>query len=131
MPTDRMFSPSRRWLLRLCGLGVGGAGLAGVTLPNLLAADEARLASAPQPRADACILIFLNGGPSHLDMWDMKPDAPDGIRGEFKPIDSSLAGVQVCEHLPQLAQHMHRCDARPLDASQREQLARAARSTPP
>lgn len=59
-------------------------------------------------RADHCIVLFLNGGPSHLDMWDMKPDAPTEIRGEFQPIDSSLPGVTVSEHLPKLAQQMHR-----------------------
>lgn len=109
MPTTMRFSPLRRRLLGLCSLGFGGGGLAGLTLPNLLAADALRASTSPQPRADACILIFLNGGPSHLDMWDMKPAAPDGIRGEFSPIDSSLTGVQVCEHLPQLARQMHRC----------------------
>jgi hypothetical protein len=89
-------------------LQVGGLGLMGVSLPRLLAAharaDEVGLA----PRADACIVIFLNGGPSHLDMWDMKPDAADGIRGEFRPIDTSLAGYRMSEHLPRLAQHAHR-----------------------
>jgi hypothetical protein len=80
----------------------------GVSLPRLLAADEARGNGAPAPRADACIVIFLNGGPSHLDMWDMKPDAPEGIRGEFKPIASSVPGLQVSEHLPRLATAMHR-----------------------
>ncbi len=59
------------------------------------------------PTADSCILIFLNGGPSHLDMWDMKPDAPAEIRGEFRPIASSLPGVQVSEHLPQFARQLH------------------------
>src|SRR4029078_8399320 len=59
--------------------------------------------------ADSCIVIFLNGGPSHLDMWDMKPNAPTGIRGEFNPIATSMPGVQLSEHLPKLAQHMHRC----------------------
>jgi hypothetical protein len=96
---------SRRELLR-----VGSLGLMGVTLPRLLEADESRqTAEAPDhaPRADACILIFLNGGPSHLDMWDMKPDAPEGIRGEFKPIASSVPGLQVSEHLPRLATVMH------------------------
>src|SRR6266581_1341911 len=48
-------------------------------------------------------------GPSHLDMWDMKPDAPVEIRGEFKPIASSLPGVPLSEHLPRLAKHMHHC----------------------
>src|SRR5262249_14191699 len=53
-------------------------------------------------------VIFLNGGPSHLDMWDMKPDAPAEVRGEFKPIATSLPGGQFCEHLPRLARWMHR-----------------------
>jgi len=93
---------SRRHVLQ-----VGGLGLMGLTLPRLLAAqqsDPLRLT----PKADACIVLFLNGGPSHLDMWDMKPDAPDGIRGEFKPIATKLPGLQVSEHLPRLAGHMHR-----------------------
>jgi hypothetical protein len=59
------------------------------------------------PTADSVILIFLNGGPSHLDMWDMKPNAPAAIRGEFRPIDSSLPGVQVCEHLPLFSRQIH------------------------
>ena len=79
----------------------------GVTLPRLLEADELRKAGDVAPRADACVLIFLNGGPSHLDMWDMKPEAPEGIRGEFKPIASSVPGLQVSEHLPRLATAMH------------------------
>jgi hypothetical protein len=74
-------------------------------LPELLAASR----TGKQARADHCILVFLNGGPSHLDMWDMKPDAPLEVRGEFKPIASSLAGVEVCEYLPRLAKQMHRC----------------------
>lgn len=93
---------SRRQLLR-----VGSLGLMGVTLPRLLAADERRQAGGPAPRADACIVIFLNGGPSHLDMWDMKPDAPEGIRGEFKPIATSVPGMHVSEHLPKLATAMN------------------------
>lgn len=59
-------------------------------------------------RADHCIVLFLNGGPSHLDMWDLKPHAPSEIRGEFQPIDSSLPGVSLSEHLPRLARQMHR-----------------------
>jgi hypothetical protein len=92
---------SRRRMLQ-----VGGAGLLGLGLPDLLRA-AARPAAAPS--ADACILLFLNGGPSHLDMWDMKPDAPAEIRGEFKPIATSLPGVQLSEHLPRLAKRMHHC----------------------
>src|SRR5262249_6747187 len=86
---------SRRRLLQ-----VGGIALLGLALRRLLraAADPASGAG-----ADACILIFLNSGPSHLDMWDMKPDAPAEVRGEFRPIPSSLPGVPLCEHLPKLA----------------------------
>src|SRR4029453_1144644 len=87
---------SRRELLR-----IGGSGVMGLSLSRLLAADESS-AKAPAPKADALIVLMLNGGPSHLDMWDMKPDAPENIRGEFKPISSSLPGVPLCEHLRQL-----------------------------
>ncbi|HEV3121641.1 MAG TPA: DUF1501 domain-containing protein, partial [Isosphaeraceae bacterium] len=88
-------------------LEVGAIGLWGLTLPRLLRA-EARAHSVPggtglTPTADACILIFLNGGPSHLDMWDMKPGAPAEIRGEFKPIATRMPTVQVSEHLPGFA----------------------------
>lgn len=84
-------------------LGLAGAGIA---LPDLLAAEEPPRTH--RATADACILIFLDGGPSHLDMWDMKPDAPDGIRGEFKAIPTSLPGYFISEHLPRLSQHAHR-----------------------
>ncbi|MBI2825911.1 MAG: DUF1501 domain-containing protein [Planctomycetia bacterium] len=89
-------------------LQIGGLGLMGVSLPRLLRAENAAATRGIAPRADACIIIFLNGGASHLDTWDMKPEAPDGIRGEFKPIPTSLPGVQFSEHLPRLATHMHR-----------------------
>jgi hypothetical protein len=91
---------TRRGLLQ-----AGGLGLLGLGLPRLLRADARRTEEAA---ADACILVFLNGGPSHLDTWDMKPAAPAEVRGEFKPIPSSLPGVPVCEHLPRLARQMHR-----------------------
>lgn len=94
---------SRRRLLK-----AGSLGLMGVTLSRLLKADEANRAAGIAPRADSCIIIFLNGGPSHLDMWDMKPEAPEGIRGEFKPIATTVPGLQVSEHLPRLAGQMHR-----------------------
>jgi len=90
---------------------VGGAGLLGVTLSRLLA-TEARAATT-QP-ADAAkltgfgkaknfIFIFLQGGPSHLDIWDPKPDAPEDIRGDFKTIDTKLPGVKLTEVMPNLA----------------------------
>jgi hypothetical protein len=93
---------SRREVLR-----VGGLGFAGLSLPQLLAAEESADRHDARAKADACIVIFLNGGPSHLDMWDMKPRGPVEIRGEFSPISTSVRGVEVCEHLPRLATVMH------------------------
>ncbi len=92
---------TRRELLR-----IGSLGWAGLTLPGILRA-EAAAAGTARPRAKSCILFFLEGGPSHLDLWDMKPEAPAEVRGEFQPIDTSVPGVQVCEHLPMLARQMH------------------------
>jgi hypothetical protein len=90
---------SRRRVLQAGALGIFGF----MGLPTAAPADEALVA-----KADHCIVLFLNGGPSHLDMWDMKPEAPPEIRGEFDPIASSLPGVSVSEHLPKLALQMHR-----------------------
>jgi len=92
---------------------IGGSLALGLDLPGLL---RAAASSAPAavaggtltPTADACIVIFLDGGPSHLDMWDMKPDAPAEIRGEFRPIATRIPGVQVSEHLPRFAGQVHR-----------------------
>lgn len=86
---------------------VGAASYLGLSLPRVLAAREGRPATAAT--ADSCIVIFLNGGPSHLDMWDPKPDAPAEVRGEFKPIRTSVPGVLFGEHLPRFAAQMHRC----------------------
>ena len=91
---------SRREFLR-----VGALGGVGLTLPELLAANG----TGSKPRADACIVILLNGGPSHLDMWDMKPEAPSEIRSPFRSIPTTVPGVQLCEFLPRLARQMHRC----------------------
>ena len=96
---------SRRRMLQLGSLGLAGCGL---SLPRLLAAESDAPRYGIRPSADNCILLFLDGGPSHLDMWDMKPQAPDGIRGEFQPISTSLSGYQMCELLPRISQHMHR-----------------------
>src|SRR4051812_23948097 len=90
---------SRRSLLK-----IGSAGMAGLNLPNLLRAAEGP-ASGRAPAARAKHIIFLHqyGGPSHIDTFDMKPDAPDGIRGEFRPIATHQPGLTVTEHLPQFA----------------------------
>lgn len=93
---------TRRELLR-----IGGTSVMGVALSRLLAAAETSDPRILPARADALIVLFLNGGPSHIDMWDMKPQGPAETRGEFKPVDSSQPGVQVCEHLPRLSRQMH------------------------
>jgi hypothetical protein len=90
-------------------LQISGINLFGLSLQGMLRADAHSPNTRVQAQADACILIFLNGGPSHLDMWDLKPHAPAEIRGEFKPIATAVPGVQFSEHLPKLARQMHRC----------------------
>jgi hypothetical protein len=86
-------------------LQLGGLGLLGVSLPRLLRAEAV---ARPAPRARSCVLFLLHGGPSQLDLWDMKPAAPVEIRGEFQPIATSVPGVQIVEHLPLLARQAHR-----------------------
>ena len=81
-------------------LQVGGLGALGLSAPDLLAADSTKAT------AKSCILFFMEGGPSQIDMWDMKPKAPETIRGPLQPIDTTIPGYQVCEHLPQLATQM-------------------------
>jgi len=90
---------SRRHLLK-----VGGLGMLGLSLPALLRA-EAEQAKSPKRKARAKSIIFLYqfGGPSHVDMFDMKPGAPEKIRGPHKPISTRADGIQISEHLPALA----------------------------
>jgi hypothetical protein len=90
-------------------LQIGGAGLLGLSLPGLLRAQAQAGAVGQHATADRLMVIFLNGGPSHLDMWDMKPATPVEIRGEFQPIATTVPGVQLSEHLPRLARQMHHC----------------------
>ncbi len=87
---------------------VGAISLMGdMTLPRWAEAS-ARTAGGARGPARSIIMFNLLGGPSHIDMFDLKPDAPDGIRGEFRPIATSLPGLKICEHLPRLAHWMHR-----------------------
>src|SRR5690349_1629879 len=85
--------------------------LAAATLGGLSLADFLRLKSAvadqPSPapgKAKACILVYCWGGMSHLDAWDLKPDAPVEVRGEFQPIPTRTPGILLSEHLPRVAQ---------------------------
>lgn len=79
---------------------IGTLGLSGLTLPEILRAESNTGEQAP---AKGIIMVLLPGGPSHLDMYDLKPDAPSEIRGEFLPIATSVPGIEVCELLPRLA----------------------------
>src|SRR5438132_7877575 len=94
---------NRREMIR-----VGAIGLGGLTLPRLLRLQDARAASPasgfhPKGRAKSAIILFLSGGPAHMDMWDMKPGAPEDVRGTFRPIETSVPGVLVSEHMPRMA----------------------------
>ncbi len=88
-------------------LKIGAAGLFGLSLPDLLRL-EARAAGdmrngLKNRRANSVILVWLGGGPATIDMWDLKPNAPEGIPGAFKPIATNVAGVSISEHLPKMA----------------------------
>jgi hypothetical protein len=96
-------------LHRRDAIRVGGAGLLGLTLPRLLQAEStAGTSGATSGRAKSVIFLFQWGGPSHVDTFDMKPQAPDGYRSKFSSSPSSVPGVSVCELLPETAKVMHR-----------------------
>lgn len=85
-------------------LKFGACGLLGLTLPQLLRLEaEASPAEKTKRRANAVIMLWLGGGPSHQDIWDLKPGAPDGIRSLFQPIPTKAEGVYISEHLPKTA----------------------------
>ena len=92
---------SRRTVLR-----IGGAGLFGLTMPKLLAAEDASKIKKIAAKAKSVIFLFQWGGPSHLETFDMKPDAPSGIRGFHKPMSSAADGIQVNSLLPKTAKIM-------------------------
>src|SRR5206468_2402569 len=103
-----MPSESRPACLRCDGvsrrdfLHLGALSCLGLSLADLFRFQA--LPGSPDPKRDlSCILIWLDGGPSHLETFDPKPDAPIEVRGEFKSISTSVAGIQICEHLPRTA----------------------------
>jgi hypothetical protein len=83
-------------------LRIGGAGLFGLTMTDMLRAAEAP-AAAPSVKAKQTILVWLNGGPPHQDMFDMKPDTPPPFGSELKPIQTKVPGIEFCELMPELA----------------------------
>src|SRR5262245_51069465 len=106
MPTLRTFQHphlSRRTLLQ-----AGSASLLGLGLNHLTALRAAGAAAGQQPKARSVIYIFLSGGLAQQDSFDPKPEAPENVRGEFRPIATQTPGVQICEHLPLLAARSHK-----------------------
>ncbi len=107
-PRHSLWNPddefTRRSLLRR---GIGGLGL---SLTGLLHAQAhaRQVESVGLPPLKACVIVFYYGGPSHIDTYDLKPDAPAEVRGEFKPISTTVPGMFVCEHLPKMARVMHK-----------------------
>ena len=92
-------------------LKIGTAGALGLTLPQLLqleAQARTRNAAPKHRKATSVIMAWLGGGPATIDMWDLKPQAPEGIRGDFNPIDTKAKGVQISQHLPKMAEVMDR-----------------------
>ena len=91
----------RRDFMRALGLSLGTASLCG-WLPRLAAQT-----AADRNRSKSCIVLWMSGGPSHLDTFDLKPDARSEVRGEFRPIATSIPGIQISEHFPGFARLMH------------------------
>lgn len=87
-------------------LQAGALALGGLTLPQLLRAEQAAGVSGSKK---AVIMIYMCGAPGHQDMYDLKMDAPSEIRGEFKPIPTNVPGIEICEHMPRLARIMDKC----------------------
>lgn len=90
---------SRRHFLKIGGLALGG-----LSLPQILRAEAA--SSASRKSHKAIIMIYLSGGPSHQDMLDLKMDAPREVRGLFRPTQTNVPGIEICEHMPRLAKMM-------------------------
>ncbi len=89
---------TRREAIRMGALGVGG-----LSLPNLLAAEEK---AGIKKSNKAIIMVYMVGAPPHQDMYDLKMDAPAEIRGDFRPIKTNVKGIEICEHLPRMAKMM-------------------------
>ena len=87
-------------------LKIGALGLGGLSLPDLLRAEQR---AGIKGSHKAVIMIYMCGAPPHQDMYDLKMKAPSGIRGPFQPIDTAVPGIQICEHMPMLAKVMDKC----------------------
>ena len=114
MSGDPLRELTRRRLIELSAGGYLGLNLGGLWSAAAIASERAASSIAPArsvaglPPLRSCVLLFLYGGPSQLETWDLKPGAPAEVRGEFRPISTSVPGVQISEHLPGLSQWIHR-----------------------
>ncbi|MXY70310.1 MAG: DUF1501 domain-containing protein, partial [Acidobacteriia bacterium] len=120
-----MLTIPNRHLARFCDgstrrdlMKVGSLGLFGLTLQDVLRLQDKARASTITGRYDgstgygsakSVIVLFLQGGPSHIDIWDPKPEAPSNVRGEFKPIKSKIPGIHLSETMPMLADTVDKC----------------------
>src|SRR5688572_20703166 len=95
--------PARRDFLRLGLAGLFGSSL---SLPQLLRAEANRPGKPVKDRGVSVIYVFLKGGLSTIDTWDMKPNAPAEFRGEFDPAPTNVPGIQICDLMPKLARQM-------------------------
>ena len=105
-----LLGPRRRFcdgLSRRSFLQIGGLALGGLTLPHLLRAEE----QSGNRSHRSVIMVYLSGGLAHQDTFDLKPNAPAEVRGEFKPIATNVPGIQIGEHLPRLAACMDKLAA--------------------
>src|SRR4051812_23257953 len=89
-------------------LSAGAFGASGLSLAQLLQSEGRASESMQKTRLPSVIVLWMRGGPSHLDTWDLKPGAPAEYRGEFRPIETSVPGISIVEHLPQSAAIMNK-----------------------
>ena len=106
-PGERGMNPFHGWqhptISRRSAVQAGAIGLLGLGVNHVQALRAAATSPGPTGRARSCIYIFLSGGLSQHESFDLKPDAPSGIRGEFRPAATATPGLHICEHLPGLA----------------------------
>ena len=95
--------PTCSGVTRRSFLQLGTAGLVGLNLPDWLRMKAAGAVDESKAEVKNCITLFLVGSPGHLDTWDLKPNAPADVKGPFKPINTKVPGIDICEHLPLMA----------------------------
>ncbi len=93
-------------ITRRQALQIGALGMGGLSLRSLMGAEQSAGIRSSQK---SIIMIYMCGAPSHQDMYDLKPEAPSEIRGEYRPIPTNVSGIEICEHMPRLARIMDKC----------------------